>query len=79
MVLIFVEVTEVSMLVDGVKRQRTVNSDCLVHRPFEQQAASYIWLCCYQIFCSEVRLWFAILFFADIYLCRIGTFNYGMR
>jgi hypothetical protein len=64
----FVEDTEVLMLVDGIKRQKTPNLDCLIHQQFEQQAAVYNWLCCYQIFCSEASLWFAILLFADIYL-----------
>jgi len=68
MVLVFVEVTEVSMLVDDVKQQGTLKSDCLIHQQFEQQATLHIRLC-WQIFCNEVRLCFATLVFADIYLC----------
>ena len=51
-----------SMLVGGVKRQGTLKSDCLIQQQFEQQATLYVRLCCYQIFCSEVRLWFAVTF-----------------
>lgn len=69
MVLVFVEVTEVSMLVGGITRQGTLKSDCFIHQQFEQQATLYIRLCYSKILCSEVRLWFAILVCADIYLC----------
>ena len=67
------------MQVNGVQQQRSLNSYYLIYRQSEQQAALYVCLCCYQKFCSEVRLWFAILLFADIYLYGNGMLDYGMR
>jgi hypothetical protein len=58
MVLVFLEVMEVLVLVDDVK---------YIQQQFEQQATLYSWFC-YQMYCSEVRLCFAMLLFANIYL-----------